>query len=335
MTRFEQLGNLLGQHKYFKLVCGAGNEDAEQVEKLSFIYALAGAKGLDISATPKVVEYAMRGVDKAIKYAPKLNKNINIRPFIMVSVGMPGDHHVRKAIINDQCIACDLCIPACPTDAIPKELVVIAEKCIGCGACEAACDFGAIDYAHNAKDIKAILTECVNLGAENIELHAAVENDDTIFDEWTIVNEVVKDNFVSMCLDRLYLSNTAFIHRVKRAEEITGKRLIIQADGIPMSGGEDDYNTTLQAIATADVILKHRNEVTPKILLSGGTNSKTKRLAEMCGIEFHGVAIGTFARKIIKFAYESPDFWNNDSTIENAVQKAEELVSESIGDIIW
>ena len=35
--------------------------------------------------------------------------------------------------------------------------------------------------------------------------------------------------------------------------------MIIQADGYPMSGGEDDYNTTLQAVATADVINKAFN----------------------------------------------------------------------------
>ena len=31
LTRFEQMQSLLDNTKYFKLVCGAGNEDAEEV----------------------------------------------------------------------------------------------------------------------------------------------------------------------------------------------------------------------------------------------------------------------------------------------------------------
>jgi flagellar basal body rod protein FlgG len=41
--------------------------------------------------------------------------------------------------------------------------------------------------------------------------------------------------------------------------KISGDKLMIQADGYPMSGGEDNYNTTLQAISCADVINKKFN----------------------------------------------------------------------------
>jgi hypothetical protein len=41
---------LLDSSKYFKLVCGAGNEDAEEVKRLTVLYTLAGAKGMDVSA---------------------------------------------------------------------------------------------------------------------------------------------------------------------------------------------------------------------------------------------------------------------------------------------
>ena len=37
------LTELLDKHQGFKLVCGAGNEDIEEVEKLTYIYSLAGA----------------------------------------------------------------------------------------------------------------------------------------------------------------------------------------------------------------------------------------------------------------------------------------------------
>ena len=47
-------------------------------------------------------------------------------------------------------------------------------------------------------------------------------------------------------------------------KEIAGDRLIIQADGIPMSGGKDNFNTTLQAVATAEVIILLSPAQTPQ-----------------------------------------------------------------------
>ena len=65
MTRPEQLQELLHTNQYFKMICGAGNEDTEEVRRLTMIYTLAGAKGFDISATPEVVKAAMNGIDRA------------------------------------------------------------------------------------------------------------------------------------------------------------------------------------------------------------------------------------------------------------------------------
>ena len=74
--RFETLQRLLNKEKCFKMICGAGNEDTEQVKKLAFIYTLAGAKILDISANVNVVKAAMQGIDLAFQYAPNLNVNL-------------------------------------------------------------------------------------------------------------------------------------------------------------------------------------------------------------------------------------------------------------------
>ena len=87
--RFEQMQSLLDSSKYFKLVCGAGNEDAEEVKKLTVLYVLAGAKGLDVSANVDVVKACMEGIDLAFDLAKGFDIELNIRPFIMVSVGMP------------------------------------------------------------------------------------------------------------------------------------------------------------------------------------------------------------------------------------------------------
>lgn len=349
MSRFETMQRLLDTRKYFKLVCGAGNEDAQEVKRLVVLYTLAGAKGMDVSANLNVVRHAVEGIDLAFELAPKLGIQLITRPFITVSVGMPGDHHVRKAFIDlETCITCNLCIPVCPTDAIPEELVVITEKCIGCGNCSAICPKDdIISYSHNDKELRELLPKCLEAGAEHIELHAAIADDTSIMDEWKMVCDSNPNGHVSMCLDRLHLSNFAFEERVRKAKELAGDRLIIQSDGYPMSGGEDDYNTTLQAIATADVlnkkfnmtidkknkVLKYKTKNKVNQLLSGGTNSLTAVLADQCGVRFQGASLGTFARKLVKDVIKNDNFYDNIELIKQGYLIAKKLVVENVGEV--
>jgi len=336
-SRFEELRDLLSRSAYFKLVCGAGNEDAEEVRRLSIIYTLAGCNGFDVSATPSIVRACVEGITEAYQLAPQLEKSIPIRPFITVSVGMSGDHHVRKAYIIDDCIDCGLCIPACPTDAIPDNYDIIRELCIGCGDCEAACPpkVAAVRYEHDDKILTEILPACIEAGAENIELHASVPDDESIMAEWETVTAIQQDNFISMCLDRFHLSDYRLIERIRKAKEIAGDRLIIQADGIPMSGGVDDYNTTLQAIAIADVITKDLISKDKKfrdlpILLSGGTNGRTAELAKLCNVKYGGISVGTHARKIVEEQAKQDNFGTNLDNLTEAVRLAEDLVTRSL-----
>ncbi|MFH1851409.1 MAG: 4Fe-4S binding protein [Candidatus Neomarinimicrobiota bacterium] len=337
MTRFEQLRQLLDEGRYFKLVCGAGNENSDDVYKLTLVYTLAGATGFDVSASPEIVRAGVAGIDRAYELADSYTVAIPLRPFIKVSVGMRGDHHVRKAIITDACVGCNRCIPVCPTAAIPAELTVIRDLCIGCGNCEAVCPpkVAAISYEHNQCELAEILPECLAAGAENIELHAAVPDNDTIMQEWEIVAAAQPDNFVSLCLDRYHLSNVQLIERIRQAYAVAGERLMIQADGVPMSGGSNDFNTTLQAIAIADIInkellLKDKRYRHIPTLLSGGTNGFTGDLARQCAVPFHGVSIGTHARKIVKDFIHQPGFENDPQQIGEAVVIARDLIRRNL-----
>ncbi len=331
--RHQELKELLNTRKFFKLVCGAGNEDAVEIEKLTFLYTLAGANGFDVSASAEIVQAAKKGIKKAYAAAKEHGAKIKNEPFITVSIGMRGDPHVRKALINEKCIQCGACVTVCPTSAISNEQgshTINNPKCIGCGNCESICPAQAIAYEHKDRIIEESLKKCIQAGAESIELHAAVENEGTIFEEWSLINKLLPGHFLSMCLDRLHLSNDKLVQRIKKAQELTKDNLIIQADGVPMSGGKDDYNTTLQAIACADVILKEKLPV--KILLSGGTNSKTAELADKCDVAFHGVSIGTFGRNIVKKFIQEQDFLTNTALIAPALKIARKLVIDNIGE---
>lgn len=337
MDRFSKYKDLLKNTNYFKLVCGAGNEDSNEVRKLAYIYTLAGCFGFDVSASPTIVKACKEGIEAAMGLSKRYWAKEDEVPFITVSVGMPGDHHVRKSIITDSCVKCNLCIPVCPTDAIPDNLKVIDELCIGCGNCEAVCPpaASAISYRHNSKELEYVLPRCIDAGAESIELHAGVPDDNTTLNEWKTVCNSVPNGMVSMCLDRYHMTNVHLIDRIKLAKEIAHDRLIIQADGIPMSGGTDDFNTTLQAVSIADIInkelkQKNRNFKNLPILISGGTNTHTGELARQCGVNFSGITIGTHARKIIKGSMENIQVKEVSDQLESAVKSARELICNNM-----
>lgn len=329
MGRYEELKQILKRRRCFKLVCGAGNEDAEEVRKLATIYTIAGANILDLSANVEVVKAAKKGIEAAYPIAAALGREIKVRPYMNVSIGLKGDPHVRKARINpDICTKCGECIDICRQEAITEYFEITEYRCIGCGDCENVCEFEAISFIHKKADFDKILPDCVKEGVETMELHAVTEDDEAVFNDWKLLINIIQNNFLSMCLDRYLLSNKSFAERVKKAYEITGERFIIQADGVPMGGEGDDYNTTLQAVACADIVQK--SGIPVMILLSGGTNSRTGLLAKQCGVKANGVAIGTWARKIVKEFVKRDDFDSNIDVIKKAVSVAENLIKLNI-----
>jgi ferredoxin len=319
------LSNILKQRKCFKLVCGAGNEDAIEVEKLVALYAAAGACYFDLSAREDVVQAAWCGLRRIA------GDNLD-RYFLNVSVGIKGDPHVSKAMIDATlCTSCGACEEVCLQKAIvcnDNNYEVTTKRCIGCGACISSCPVAAITTYSRNQPLEEVLPPLISLGIHAIEFHAVSDDEEGIEEQWRIISSLFK-GMLSLCIDRSHLGDAQLIKLVRRL--ITGRAdfsTIIQADGAPMSGCDDRYETTLQALGTAQII--QRANLPVFLMLSGGTNSKTTELAKLFNIPANGVALGSFARMIVRKQIDRDDFLSNEVLFGEALVIARNLVETSL-----
>jgi len=325
MKKKNNLKRILAENKCFKLVCGAGNENPVEIERLVALYAKAGARYFDLSAREDIVKTARNAIARVI---PKKDRD---NYFLNVSVGIAGDPHLNKAEIDEKkCINCGACKKICPQKAVEnnqKKHIINEKKCIGCGLCERVCPVKAIKFIYKNKDFNQILPPLIKIGIDSIELHANTDDEETSYEQWKTLSKLF-EGMLSLCLDRSHLGDKMLINRIKRF--ISGRKeyeTIIQADGAPMSGSKDDFNTTLQAVATADIIKKANLPVW--LLVSGGTNSKTIELAKLCGVSVNGVSVGSFARKIVRKYIERDDFFDNKKVFNTALFIAKGLVNKT------
>lgn len=331
------LRKLLEEKKCFKLICGAGNENLDEVEKLVALYAKAGCHFFDLSANEEVLKAAQRGLDFAIPKEEQKDYHF------CVSIGTKSDPHMLKAKIDhEKCVHCGKCVEICPQNAIKgignreqeterisgviiQRPEVIEKNCIGCLKCQKVCEFNAVEIYEKNNPLNFSTSQFLNISC--VELHASDTDESEIDEIWQYLNE----NFygmLSLCLGRAKLSNEKILSRIKRlVERRKPYTTVIQADGSPMSGGEDDFKTTLQAVAMAEIIQGVNGAKLPVyVLLSGGTNSKTAELAKLCGVDFNGIAVGSYARKIVKKYIEREDFFENKAIFEVSSKIAKKLI---------
>lgn len=318
------LKNLLEEQKGFKLVCGAGNEDSQEVEKLVTIYAKAGCKFFDVSANLEVVKAAKRGFKRA---------GVD-NAYICVSVGIAGDPHITKAEINKyKCQNCGACVATCPHNAILGEEhpQIKKERCLGCAQCLSVCPTNAISLISQLKEYKDVLPPIIEKGIDCIEFHAISTDENDVDEKWQELNNMF-DGMLCISLDRSELGDKKLKERVQR---LISKRspytTIIQADGVAMSGNNDEYGTTLQAVATAQLFQNAKMPV--YIMMSGGTNTKSTELTKLCGVNIHCLAVGSYARKIVKKYLDNEDLYNNPIAMDEAVKTAKYLIDVSLSNM--
>ena len=316
------LKDLLDARKCFKLVCGAGNEDAQEVERLVTIYSLAGCNFFDLCAKPEIVDAAKRGLDRA---------GIKEDRYLCVSVGIEGDPHITKAVIDQQkCVKCGKCKMICPHDAVIEfdKYKIKKERCIGCMRCAKNCPKQAIEMVSQLQDYDEVLPKIIEKGIDCIEFHAISTNEIDVMKKWLQINEYF-DGMLCISIDRSELGDKKLKDRVKKMLGIRKPyTTIIQADGIAMSGSDDEYGTTLQAVATAQLF--QNAQLPAYIMMSGGTNTKSLELASMCNVHPHCLAVGSYARKIVKDYLKAEDLFENPDKMAQAVNIAKYLVNPII-----
>lgn len=314
------LKDIFEKKQGFKLVCGAGNEDADEVEKLVTIYSLAGCPFFDVCAKPEIVDAAKKGIK---------NAQIKENRYLCVSVGIAGDPHITKAVIDeDKCVKCGTCKTICPHDAITENIKIKKERCLGCTQCVKECPTNAISMQSHLKDYKEVLPELIKKGLDCIEFHAISTDENDVDEKWMQLNELF-DGILCISLDRSELGDKKLKERVER---LVAKRepytTIIQADGVAMSGNNDEYGTTLQAVATAQLF--QNSKIPAYIMMSGGTNTKSTELTKLCGVKPHCLAVGSFARKIVSEYLKMDNLLENKKALNEAVKIAKSLIDISL-----
>lgn len=312
LERKYMLEKLLKTKKCFKLVLGAGNEDIKSIEKLMRIYYEAGCRFFDICMNEDAAKIAKETCPDAM---------------FCFSYGIKDDPHTIKAQINpSRCSGCMCCEDICIQNAI-KNGYIDESKCVGCRQCLSVCHNNAIQTYSKTKDLKEVLPKILPYNPQCIELHATSDNENEVDRNWNYISRNYT-GIMSLCIDRSILGDKGIIERIKKLiENRKPYSTIIQADGNPMSGGKDDYKTTLQAVAMAEVIQK--NNLPVYLLLSGGTNSKTKELANLCEIDINGISIGSYARKIVKPYIEQEKFSEKEELFNKAVEIAKDLIKST------
>ena len=313
--------DLFKEKRCFKLICGAGNEDASEVEKLAALYSKAGCNFFDICAEPSIISAANRGL---------LRAGIQKDRYLCCSIGTKDDPHIRKAgIIQETCIKCGACPQVCPQNAISAgsyEVNII--RCTGCGKCAEICPSKSILMKNSCKSLKEILPPVIAEGVDCLEFHTQGADREETLRNWEEITELF-DGVISICISRSKLGSDILLELLKNM--IKARKpytTIIQADGAPMSGGKDDFKTTLQAVSAAEII--QNADLPVYIMLSGGTNSKSTELAKMCGVTLNGIAIGSYARKIVQEYIKRDDFLENGEIFNKALSAAKNLVDISL-----
>ncbi|MCX5921701.1 MAG: 4Fe-4S dicluster domain-containing protein [Candidatus Melainabacteria bacterium] len=298
---------VLAQPSFFKLICGASFTDLPTIAPLVEAYLPAGIACIDIAPHPDVLACVITAFE-----AYQAKNATAVLPTLMVSLDLDGDPHFRKVAVKpDACIACGLCLPECPTEALaldatlPEQLAVDLPKCYGCGRCVPVCPtdaFAWVPQTQLPEPLQAILS---NPWVNAVELHTHALDVDSLRKCFEDCATVFAGKLISLCFrPSQTASEQAWIGYLQVFEGLVAGVNgfpLLQIDGKPMSGSEEAFSSK-PAIEGALQVLRQYQPAYP-VTLSGGVNLNTPALVKtLVGSGFQrlgiwGVGVGTIARK--------------------------------------
>ncbi len=307
---FNAVIEALSQRRFFKLICGGSFSDPIRLKQLIQTYSKTAISAIDISAALPVVEAAIEALETCAK-----------SPLLMVSFPLDTDPHFRKIeLIEENCIQCGHCIPICPTQtfSLPPQqtLQVDTPVCYGCGRCLPICPTEAL--ALDPYTVYPDLTTVLKKPAVNaVEIHTSHADPVMIETLYAELGDLLADKMISVCLRPQELPLKQVLSFLETLKAKTPFPLIVQVDGIPMSGS-DDPTASLPALRAAQNLAPF---LPPNCILtiSGGINAFTASYLQQP--EYHriqGVGMGTYARQKV---------WDLLGHQEQAIQIADSLVN--------
>jgi NAD-dependent dihydropyrimidine dehydrogenase PreA subunit len=287
-----QIKSALQAQRFFKLICGASYRNEAFIATLAQLFAEAGAHVIDVGARPELVAAARAGIEAA-------NVPVAGLPLIMVSVGINQDlHFLRVEKDFSRCDSRGLCVNACPHEVFVGSEIRL-ENCLGCDHCVIACPSQALTLVARdpLADISTRLAECLAAGATALEVHtgdggrAELEALLHQLQPWRTRLDLLAFSLGAHGQSPAELAELAALIRT-----LAGPDILIQADGKPISGRKGE-KSTLACLELAEFLIASGLE--GFIQVSGGTNNLTGALAQRRGSGIHGVGMGSFARKYL------------------------------------
>ncbi|MEN9213654.1 MAG: LdpA C-terminal domain-containing domain [Gloeomargarita sp. DG02_4_bins_56] len=302
----------LAQRSWSKLICGASYQDTASIEPLSWIFTLAGVNCIDVAADPAVVQAAYRGIQRAGTPAP----------WLMVSLNDDTDPHFRKAHFDPERCPADCprpCERVCPVQAISRAGVELP-RCYGCGRCLDVCPYGYISARTYVQRPGAVVELLHHQPIAAVEIHTQVGHREAFQRVWQELQPWVTrlPLLAISCQDH----DQVIPYLWSLYEIITPLpcALIWQADGRPMSG-DIGAGTTQATVRFAQKILAQGPP--GWVQLAGGTNAATWPLVRQLNLPVHGVAYGSYARKLLQPYLQNLD---NEAVLATAVTLAKRLI---------
>ncbi|KAG8458063.1 hypothetical protein KFE25_012723 [Diacronema lutheri] len=330
---------------WFKLICGAANQDVVAIRNLVAVFALAGADCVDMSADPAVLRAARSGVLAAAEVAGALGLPAP-RPWLMVSVQDGRDDlHFRKAVIGGACPAdCDRpCERVCPADAFRADEAgawrVLAERCYGCGRCLPVCPYDLLSAEQQPVELDAVRRLLPHVDA--LEVHTRPGHVRHFAELWAELGPSACEHLTMLAVSTPQLG-------ARMGDEMAAMDALIssggaradllrmwQLDGRPMSG-DVGAGATVPAVELAAHVSRARplpfGDGRYFVSVAGGTNDRTVDVLRSRGLRsadgapplVHGVAYGSYARRRVgRVLAQLPDgVW--------AIEEKPELLAQAV-----